>query len=257
MDLALSGKAFVVADGTIGMGRGISEALLGEGAQVVAVYGFRHDEAERFLEANKDSHEQQRLFADSADIADESTYDGLFENVRDQFGRLHGLVNIPALKAEQELTLKNLGQITLVSAVAPVALIYHALDHFSPDGASVVNILPVLREAGAAGLPPARAVAYCGASRGYVETASRLMLEECRARNVRVNCIAPGPVSVLRPPEGDTGAEGRAAHAESGQERRTEFAGIASVVLFLLSPLSSHVTGQTIWVAEADVKRET
>jgi len=254
MDLELAGKTFVVTGGTRGIGRGISEALLAEGAQVIAVYRRNHEEAERLLEANQESHDQQKLFAVSADLADESTHQGLLENVRDQFGELHGLVNGASTKVEENLTLENVERMTVVTAVAPVVLTYRALDYFSEQGASIVNILSVLKEVYYPEPPLSRAMDYFGAAKGFLETASRLMLDECRSRNVRVNCIAPGPTRGGGQSKSDEIHEKRFKKGQYTMKRRAEIEDVTSTVLFLLSPRSSHLTGQTIYVTGGQEK---
>lgn len=71
---------------------------------------------------------------------------------------------------------------------------------------------------------------------------------EYGARGVRVNAVAPGVVWTPRV-AGLLGEEGRAVNAANAPLGRVaQPADIAAALLFLASPLSSYVTGQTLVV---------
>ncbi|MBI2193748.1 MAG: SDR family oxidoreductase [Planctomycetes bacterium] len=250
MDFGLAGKAILVTGGTRGVGRGISEALLDAGARVAAGYGGNHEEAKRFLESRATEKSSRGLLVIPADLAREEDHEKLLDAVREAFGPLDGLVNGAAIKVpEDQLGLPQLAQMAVVNAIAPVSLTYRALDFFSPRGASVVNILTVLKEVYYPEPPQARAMVHHGASKGYLETASKLMMDECRHRGVRVNCIAPGPTRGGGLSKSEATHAERFRHGQYGMKRRAEIADVAAAVLFLLSPCSSHITGQTLYVA--------
>lgn len=249
MELGLGGKTFLVTGGTRGIGRGISEALLAEGAHVAAGYGKNHDEAQRFLEAHQDARDRRCLAAVSADLTQEAEHEKLLGRVRESFGPLHGLVNCAAIKVpENELTIPNLAEMAVVNGIAPVALAYRALEYFAAEGGGVVNILTVLKDVYYPENTLSRAMAHHGASKGYLETASRLMMDECRGRGVRVNCVAPGPTRGGGLSKSDAIHAERFRRGQYGMKRRAEIQDVTAAVLFLLSPLSSHITGQTLYV---------
>ena len=71
MDIGLSGKSVIVTGGTRGIGRGISEELLAEGAKVTACFGSDHEEAQRFLDANSAAQNEGRLIIFAANLSEE------------------------------------------------------------------------------------------------------------------------------------------------------------------------------------------
>lgn len=255
MDFAIAGKTFIVTGGTRGLCRGISEALLAEGGKVAAVYGSNHAEADKLLESNRAAQEQKRLITVPADLAQETQHASLLDRVKAEFGPLHGLVNGAAIKVpEDQLTLENLARMAVVNGIAPISLTYRALEYFSPQGGAVVNILTVLKEVYYPESPLSRGMAHHGASKGYLETASRLMMDECRKRGVRVNCVAPGPTRGGGLSKSDAIHEERFRRGQYGMKRRSEIRDVVAAVLFLLSPLSEQITGQTIYVTGGQEK---
>jgi 3-oxoacyl-[acyl-carrier protein] reductase len=74
------------------------------------------------------------------------------------------------------------------NVLGPILTIQEALKHFGPDGGSVINISSVASEAA-----PPNSVVY-SATKGAVDTISRVLGKELGARNIRVNTIAPGGV---------------------------------------------------------------
>jgi gluconate 5-dehydrogenase len=110
-------------------------------------------------------------------------------------------------------------------------------------GGSVINISSV---AGHAGLR--RSVPYC-ATKGGVELLSKALALDWAERGVRVNCIAPGYF------ETDLTAGLRANEALAApllaQTPLGRFGGDADIVgaaVFLASPASAYVTGQSLVV---------
>ena len=249
MDIGLSGKSVIVTGGTRGIGRGISEELLAEGAKVTACFGSDHVEAQRFLDANSASQNEGRLISFAANLSEESDHERLLDTAREKFETLDGIVNCAAIKVpENDLTLRNLSAMAIVNGIGPVALTYRALDYFNNSGGAVVNILTVLKNVYYPESPMSRAMAHHGASKGYLETASRLMTDECQRYRVRVNCVAPGPTRGGGLSKSDEVHQERFRKGQYAMNRRSEIQDVTGAVLYLLSPISEQITGQTIYV---------
>jgi 3-oxoacyl-[acyl-carrier protein] reductase len=84
-------------------------------------------------------------------------------------------------------------------------------------------------------------------TKGALDAMTRAMALELAAYNIRVNCIAPGPIWVRGPypPEGPTIAESA---RRVPMNRFGSPLEVGSVVAFLASPDSSYITGQIIYV---------
>lgn len=108
---------------------------------------------------------------------------------------------------------------------------------------SIVNVSSV---AGHVGLP--RTAAYC-AAKGGVEIMSKSLAIEWAAWGVRVNCVAPGYFETdltagLR--DNASLSENMLSHPPQGRFSRPEE--LIGAAVFLASPASAYVTGQTILV---------
>jgi NAD(P)-dependent dehydrogenase (short-subunit alcohol dehydrogenase family) len=102
--------------------------------------------------------------------------------------------------------------------------------------------------ASVSGLTSAPLHAAYGAAKAGLMSLVRSAAVELGPRGVRVNAVAPGAVWTPRV-AGLLGEEGRRRNTENAPlGRMAEPADIASALLFLASPLSSYVTGQTLVV---------
>jgi 3-oxoacyl-[acyl-carrier protein] reductase len=77
-----------------------------------------------------------------------------------------------------------------------VLTIQEALAHFGPNGGSVINIGSV------ASVSPSPGSVIYSATKGAVDTMTRVLAVELSGRKIRVNTLAPGPVET----EGTRGA---------------------------------------------------
>ena len=118
------------------------------------------------------------------------------------------------------------------------------LKYFGTDGGSVINISSIASQT-----PMPTAVVYA-ASKGALDTATRVLAKELGPKKIRVNAINPGGVET----EGahDLGIVG--SDFEKHMVSRTPLGrlgqpnDIASVAVFLASPASGWMTGETIAV---------
>lgn len=243
--LQLDGRLVVVAGaGGGGLGTSVTRLLAQAGATVIGV--SRHsDNLEKHLGP---------LVADGLSVipvaADVETADGVaavMERVRATPGDLHGLVTVVGGGPPQ-----TWGPSTGVSRADWNALFSTNLESMFFISQAVAA---ELREQGRAGSLVAISsitalgaqpynIAY-GAAKAGVLSVVRTMALELAAADIRVNAVAPGamvsPASLLPPsPE----LERRAIP----MGRKGDVAEVAATVLFLLSDMSSYMTGQCLTV---------
>ena len=120
------------------------------------------------------------------------------------------------------------------------------------NGGAIVNI------ASKSAYVPTVGLLHYGASKGAVVMITKGLAVELASRDIRVNAIAPGAVDT---PQASRAASDfadsagldlrdiKAAHAtRSPMSREADADEIARVALFLATPLSSYMTGETVLV---------
>ena len=117
-----------------------------------------------------------------------------------------------------------------------------AAKHFGPDGGSIINISSVASEQA---LPTAT---IYSATKGAVDTLTRVLAAELGPRKIRVNAIAPGGVET----EGTHAAGVIGSDFEKDMVARTALGrlgqpdDIARIAVFLASDAAAWVTGERL-----------
>jgi NAD(P)-dependent dehydrogenase (short-subunit alcohol dehydrogenase family) len=238
-DLDMSGRAVLVTGGARGIGRGIAEAFLLRGADVV-VCG--RTEPEDLPAAGG----RTGIFL-AADVRDPDAVDGLVTAIVDRLGRLDVLVNnaggSPAVDSAT-VSPKFSRSIIELNLLAPLvcARRANAVMQTQADGGSIVNIASV------SGLRPSPGTAAYGAAKaGLLNLTQTLAVDY--APKVRVNAVSAGLIRTEQ------------SHLHYGDEAGVAAVGatvplgrmgspddIASACLYLASPLAAYVSGANLTV---------
>ncbi|TMD25738.1 MAG: 3-oxoacyl-ACP reductase FabG [Chloroflexi bacterium] len=243
MVIDLTGQRAIVTGASTGIGRATAVALAGAGADVAIHYGSSRKEAEETAAAVEARGRRAVLvqgdFRDPTDAgkAVEAAVHGLGAPVDilvNNAGSLIARSPIEEMDAElwKEVIDLNLSAVFFATKAA--------LPHFGRN-ARIVNVSSVAaRHGGGPG-----AVAYATA-KGGVMTMTRGLAKELAPRNIRVNAIAPGVIETpfhdrfSTPEMLETFRKGIPLGRLGTPEE------CAGAVLYLVSPLASYVTGQTI-----------
>ena len=185
----LTGKVAVVTGASKGIGAGIARSFGEAGASVVVNYASSRAGAEHVVAQIKaaggkaiavqgdvsKATEVQRLFAETT--KSDGSIDILVNNAGVfDFGPLQGVTET---EFHRQFNVNVLG--TLLATQA-------ALEHFGPEGGSVINISSVT-----SANPVPNSVIY-SATKSAVDSITKSLARELAPRKIRVNAIAPGGV---------------------------------------------------------------
>ncbi len=243
-NFSVEGKVAIVTGGSRGIGRSIALGLAEHGADV-AVAARKPEALEEAVSAVRATG--RRAIGVPTNVRRIDELEALVARTRDELGRVDILVNNagtnPTYGPVQDIDERawdvimntNVKAVHLLSNFARAAMLEHG------EGGAIVNVSSV---------GGYRASDVIG---GYsVSKAALIMLTQVQAKTwgrdgIRVNCIAPGLIKTeFAKALWDDERTRRASEAEAALHRIGEPDEMAGAVVYLASPASSFVTGQTL-----------
>ena len=249
MDLALKDKLIVVTGGGAGIGAGISQACLAEGARVV-VLSRLSDNVRQFMEETRSAGARCELV--EAHLEDAQRCKDAIAEIEARFGDIYGLVNNAGVNDGVGL---QTGDVTrFLESIRKNLVHYYALAHYALGSlkrtqGAIVNVSSKVALTGQGG------TSGYAASKGAQLALTREWAAELLPFNIRVNAILPA--EVMTPlyrrwldSLGDPEARLKQITDKIPLGRRMTLSSeIAAVTVFLLSPTqSAHTTGQHLIV---------
>ncbi len=245
--LDLTGKTALVMGvaNARSLGWAIAEQLLSAGATVAFSY-----QGERLRsELEKLTAQYPGTLLQQADATSEADLSALFERVKSELGGLDAVVHAIAYAPREamegrfiETTPQDWDTAMSVSAYSLVGICRHA-EPLLREGASVISLT---YHASQKVVPKYNVM---GVAKAALEAATRYLAADLGAKGVRVNTISAGPMRTIaaRSIPGFSSMYEKAA-ATSPLGRNASPQEVGKLGLFLLSDLSSGITGQTIYV---------
>ena len=239
----LTGKTALVTGGTRGIGRGIVERFVEEGADVAFTYVSSPDKANALAEELAKSG--RKVVAIQSDAGDFNAAQAAVDQAVTDLGRLDVLVNNAGITRDQllmrmsEEDWDNVIATNLKSVFNMTKAVMRTM--LKQRSGSIINMSSVVGVKGNAGQSN-----YAASKAGIIGFTKSVALE-LGSRNIRSNSIAPGFIETEM-----TGALDEKVVEEWRQaiplKRGGNPADVANACVFLGSDLSVYITGQTLHV---------
>lgn len=248
MDLQIKDKIILVSGGAKGIGKGIVLALAKEGAFPVII---GRNEADNRLVLQELELLGMKGSAVTAELSDPMQCESVFADILKHHGHIDGLVNNAGVN--DGVGLEHGDYPRFMESLHKNLVHYYLLAHFAlpalkKSKGSIVNISSKTAETGQGGTS-----AYAAANGGR-NALTREWAVELAKYSIRVNAVI---VAECYTPLYDKWIKGLPDGEEKlkkivdkipFEKRFTTAEEIANMTVFLLSPLSSHTTGQLIHV---------
>lgn len=232
----LEGKRAVITGAAQGIGRGIAEAFVAEGAELLLV-----DIDAAKLDATATALGQKSI---TADVSRKAEIERIFARVEARWGGLDILVNNAGVTHPAELddlTEEDFDRVFAINLKSALWATQSAA-RLMGEGAAIVNMSSVN-----AVLAIPNQIPYA-ISKGAMKQLTNVTALALAPKGIRVNAIGPGSImtDMLRGIMNDKAAEDRIM-SRTPLGRCGEVGEVAAVAVFLASGESSYITGQTIY----------
>jgi len=183
------------------------------------------------------------------DVTNQAEVDAAFATVNKQFGKLdfliHSIAYAPkeALEGEFLTTSREAFLTALEISAFSLTQVSLAAVPLMKDGGSIITMSYYGAE------KVVRNYNVMGVAKSALESSVRYLAEDLGKQNIRVNAISAGPINTLSA-RGvkNMGAMLKNIAEKSPLRRNVEAREVGNTALFLVSDLSSAITGETIYV---------
>ncbi len=241
--MSLEGRVALVTGGSRGIGRGIVEALAGDGAKVAFVYNSNSTAADEVVASMKDAGHE--VMAIQADVRSKDAADKVIADVVEAWGSIDILVNNAGIIRDGLLAMMDADQwqdvidtnLTSVFNFCQAA----TRQMMSQRYGRIINMSSVAADVSNPGQ------ANYAASKGGVEGFTRCIATELARRGITANAVAPGFIETDMT-QAVVEAAGKEIKKKIPCRRLGLPSDISNAVLFFAQESSSYVTGQIMKV---------
>ena len=241
----LTGRKAIVTGADSGIGRAVAIAFAREGADVVLSY---------LPEEEPDAKEVIKLVEEAGrkavpvpgDLKDEAYCQELVETAVSQLGGIDILVNNAGKQHSVEdiakITTEQFDQTFKTNIYATFWLSKAAIPHM-PPGSAIINTTSIQA------YKPSPSLVDYASTKAAINVFTKALAQQLASKGIRVNAVAPGPIWTPLQVSGGQKPEKLpefGAHTPLG--RPGQPAELAPAYVFLASPESSYVMGETLSV---------
>lgn len=239
----LTGRRAIVTGGDSGIGRAVAIAFAREGADLVLSYlPEEQEDAEHVAAVAREAG--RTVVLAPGDVADEAYSRSLVRTAVDELGGLDVLAVVAGRQQHVEdiadLTSESFDQTFRTNVHALFWLVQEAVPHL-PRGASIITTSSIQA------YEPAPILVDYATTKAAINTLSKALAQQLAPKGIRVNVVAPGPIWTPlqtaggQPPEKLPDFGTQTPYGRAGQP-----AELAPAYVFLASPESSYVSGETL-----------
>lgn len=231
-------ETVIITGGSSGIGKATAELFLENNANVIII------DKVKILENNKITKKYNNIYFYEADVCDENQVKKVTGNILKKFKRIDILFNNAGLYYEKETLFLSLEEWEYVLK-ANLTSAFLCCKYMIPPmiknrKGSIVNMSSTDAFQG-----EEKTSAYCASKAGIIAL-TKSMAREFAKYNIRVNCIAPGPILTPMFKKWNTLQDILYMKKSIPLGRIGTPKDIAKAVLFLASENASYITGKTL-----------
>lgn len=239
----LSDRKAIITGGDSGIGKAVALAFAREGADVLIAYYDEHDDAREAARLVESAGRQAVLVP--GDIKDPAHCRAIVEKAVAAFGRVDVLVNNAAHQATvqsiEEMSDEEWDVTFRTNIHAMFYLTKAAVPHMRP-GSAIINTTSINADT-----PSPQLLAYA-TTKGAIQNFTGGLAQMLAEKEIRVNCVAPGPVWTPLIPSTMPEEKVRQFGSQVPMKRPGQPVELSPVYVMLASQEASYVSGATVAV---------
>ena len=239
----LEGLVALITGGDSGIGRAVAVLFAREGADVALIY-LPEEQSDADLTAQAVQAEGRRALHVPGDVRDSKFCSDAVKRTVKEFGRLDVLVNNAAYQQHQktieDITDEQLERTFRTNIFGYFFMVRAALPHLK-KGAVIINTGAITRLEGSEQL-----LDY-SASKGAIHAFTKSLAQNLVDKQIRVNCVSPGPVWTPLNPSDKPAKKVATFGADTPMKRPAQPEEVAPAFVFFASNVdSSYITGEVL-----------